>query len=127
MKHAPVPAAVAAVLLLAACSNGVDPKVEKRKWVQASTELMVIGACMIEFERDHGRAPGSLDELVHRPAWVKSWPSSGYYQGTLTDPWGRRYIYVPADPAKLQHRPKVISLGRDGKPGGTDLDSDIGG
>jgi general secretion pathway protein G len=40
----------------------------------------------------------------------------------IHDPWGRRYLYE----LDGEGRPRVRSLGRDGQPGGSGPDADIG-
>ena len=47
-----------------------------------------------------------------------------YLKKTLpNDPWGRPYVYrIPGEKAAYE----VLSYGRDGKPGGTGEDADIG-
>jgi general secretion pathway protein G len=41
---------------------------------------------------------------------------------SLSDPWGRPFVYRLADSADGF---EILSLGRDGKPGGTGEDADI--
>jgi hypothetical protein len=71
------------------------------------------------FNASMGRWPNSLGELesnsmktvfIVPPARSK-------------DPWGNSFIYVPFNSATGFGR--VISFGRDGKPGGIGLDADI--
>ena len=39
------------------------------------------------------------------------------------DPWNREYLYDP--PTAGATRPRIYSLGADGKPGGTGIDADV--
>jgi hypothetical protein len=72
-----------------------------------------------------GRNLRSLDELLTRPPALEAeifWPPGGFVLGGVLprDPWERPYeLRVEADSTRL------VSLGADGKPGGTRDDADI--
>jgi hypothetical protein len=68
-----------------------------------------------------GRSPRSLDDLVKRPAWLEPdvfYPEAGFVLGGALprDPWGRPFELNAA---------RVISLGADGKAGGSGDDRDV--
>jgi general secretion pathway protein G len=62
-----------------------------------------------------------LAALMTAPAGVAGW-AGPYLQNSaaLTDPWGRPYLYQPAENGYV-----ISSAGRDGQPGGTGEDEDI--
>ncbi len=75
---------------------------------------------------DTGRYPDAttgLQALFTPPPGVAGW--QGPYlksERGLIDPWGRPYVYrYPGQHGKFD----ILSLGRDGKPGGTGEDADI--
>jgi general secretion pathway protein G len=76
---------------------------------------------------DIGRYPTQqegLTLLVRAPGeGVANW-SGPYLSGDLPkDPWGKDYIYIPAQADNEE--PKISTLGSDGKPGGTGNAADI--
>jgi general secretion pathway protein G len=108
---------VAAALALAACS---EAQVEPDRTAVLLDDLRVIALALEQYEADHGHPPDSLDVLT-RPD-----PEGRHYLpgGTpmIHDPWGRRYEYELTSDGT----PRVFSLGRDGRPGGTGADADVG-
>lgn len=79
------------------------------------------------YQLDTGTVPTTeqgLRALVDAPAGVARW--RGPYlkrEGALIDPWGRAYIYK-APGAKSEF--DISTLGRDGQPGGSGEDQDLG-
>ena len=66
-----------------------------------------------------------LEALVSRPADpnIRNWKAGGYLDRLPKDPWGNDYQYLyPGQNGEID----VYSFGRDGRPGGEDLDTDIG-
>ena len=65
-----------------------------------------------------------LKALVEKPEGAAAW--DGPYlskAGGIVDPWGRPYVYrVPGAHGKFD----IVSLGADGKEGGTGDDADLG-
>lgn len=77
------------------------------------------------YRLDVGRYPSQeegLEALQQAPANQARW-NGPYLQKSLpVDPWGNAYIYRnPGEHGDVD----VISLGKDGKPGGTGEDADI--
>jgi general secretion pathway protein G len=75
---------------------------------------------------DNGRYPTSsegLGALVQRPGNLTTWNGPYLKGGTLpADPWGNPYVYrSPAERAPFE----IISLGSDGREGGTGSAADI--
>ena len=75
-----------------------------------------------QFEMDTGNLPGSLDDLVTEPGNSTGWLGPYAKPGELKDPWNHPFEYtVPGDGQPFD----LVSLGKDGKPGGTSVDADI--
>src|SRR5919197_5647592 len=73
--------------------------------------------------RHYPSAEQGLDALVSRPANEPNWNGPYLKKGVPSDPWGRPYVYrVPGQKGEFD----LFSLGRDGRPGGSGEDADIG-
>jgi general secretion pathway protein G len=73
--------------------------------------------------RHYPSAEQGLDALVAKPANETAWAGPYLKKAVPNDPWGRAYVYrVPGSKGEFD----LYSLGRDGKPGGTGEDADIG-
>lgn len=95
----------------------------------AQTDQRTIAAALKMYRLDNGDYPTTeqgLAALSHRPtagAIPANWSASGYLEDVPADPWGRPYAYH--SPAANGAGYEIISLGKDGKPGGTGLDQDL--
>lgn len=95
----------------------------------ANTDLRTISAALKMYRLDNGDYPTSDQGLVALSARPTSGPSpvnwapSGYLEQLPTDPWGRPYKYF--SPAKNGSGFQIVTLGKDGKPGGDGVDADI--
>jgi general secretion pathway protein G len=79
---------------------------------------------------DNARYPTAeqgLDALIHEPDDARSYPPGGYLQKRRIpeDPWGNLYEYEQPG-QNNSHSFDLWSYGADGKPGGEDVDADIG-
>lgn len=73
--------------------------------------------------RHYPSAEQGLDALVLKPSDEANWAGPYLKKAVPNDPWGRPYVYrVPGSKGDFE----VYSLGRDGKPGGSGEDADIG-
>lgn len=73
--------------------------------------------------RRYPTAEEGLEALVAKPAGAANWQGPYLKKAVPNDPWGRAYVYrVPGEKAEFE----VVSYGRDGKPGGSGEDGDIG-
>jgi general secretion pathway protein G len=73
--------------------------------------------------RHYPTAEQGLDALVLKPSNEANWTGPYLKKAVPTDPWGHPYVYrVPGSKGEFD----LYSLGRDGKPGGTGEDADIG-
>jgi general secretion pathway protein G len=85
-------------------------------WEQRLTHdrMETIGLAMAEYQKKHDKLPASLEELLD----VR--PDLSDETDGFRDYWGRPLIYSIEGSGY-----SLVSLGRDGKPGGTGLDWDI--
>ena len=73
--------------------------------------------------RHYPSAEQGLAALVVRPSDEPGWSGPYLKKAVPNDPWGRPYVYrMPGQKAEFD----LFSYGRDGKPGGTGDDADIG-
>ena len=73
--------------------------------------------------RHYPSAEQGLDALVMKPANEANWSGPYLKKAVPADPWGRAYVYrTPGSKGEFD----LYSLGKDGKPGGTGEDADIG-
>ena len=86
---------------------------------RATAQLATYQTAITIFKAKVGRWPTSLGELrsnAINTVFINGPPDDG-------DPWSRLYIFVPYNSATGYGR--ILTLGRDGKPGGTGADADI--
>jgi len=93
----------------------------------AKLQIENFGSALDLFYMDTGRYPTSsegLAALVQRPSDVEVW-NGPYIKGSRlpVDPWGRNYQYR----SPINHLPpyEIVSLGSDGREGGTGTAADI--
>ena len=73
--------------------------------------------------RHYPSAEQGLDALVTKPASETAWAGPYLKKAVPNDPWGRPYVYrVPGEKSEFT----LLSYGKDGKPGGTGEDADLG-
>ncbi len=73
--------------------------------------------------RRYPTADEGLQALITKPANEPNWNGPYLRKAVPNDPWGRPYIYrVPGQKGEFD----LLSYGRDGKPGGSGEDADIG-
>ena len=73
--------------------------------------------------RHYPTAEQGLEALNSKPSNEANWSGPYLKKAVPNDPWGRPYVYrVPGSKAEYD----LYSLGRDGKPGGSGEDADIG-
>lgn len=108
-------------------SKFVDTTV-KAKIVTTRVTLKVLLTAVDMFKLDTGRYPTKeegLGVLVQEPDGVENWPDGGYIEMDQVPPdaWKHPFIYrVLPDP----NTPfEIISLGADGKPGGSGENADL--
>ena len=73
--------------------------------------------------RRYPNAEEGLQALVAKPENAPAWNGPYLKKAVPLDPWGRPYAYrTPGQKREFD----LFSYGRDGKPGGTGDDADIG-
>jgi general secretion pathway protein G len=92
----------------------------------AKAQIESLEKALDQFRLDNRRYPSTeegLDALVSKPTAANTWAGPYLKKSVPTDPWGRAYVYrTPGGKAEYE----VVTYGRDGKPGGTGEDADIG-
>ena len=105
-------------------------QVDKGRITATSVQIANLESVLELYRMDSARYPSTeqgLDALVNEPEGARNYPRGGYLQkGRLpVDPWGNPYEYEQPG----QNNPQsydLWSFGADGKPGGEDVDADIG-
>lgn len=92
----------------------------------AATKAMIaqVASGLDMFKLDHNRYPDRVEDLVHQPSYID--PSKwkvGYLKKVPFDGWGNPFVYrVPGTGGQPYD---VLSLGADGREGGSGYDEDI--
>ncbi len=94
----------------------------------ARTDLRTIASSLEMYRLDNRAYPVTaqgLEALVNRPTAPPSpanWASGGYLSQLPADPWGNPYVYrAPGQSGAYD----LLSLGADGRPGGSGVNADI--
>jgi general secretion pathway protein G len=92
----------------------------------ARAQIDSLEKALDQYRLDMRRYPSAeegLAALVARPASPGAWSGPYLKKAVPSDPWGRPYVYrSPGEKAEFE----LVSYGRDGKPGGSGDDADIG-
>ena len=92
----------------------------------AKAQIESIEKALDQYRLDMRRYPSAeegLQALVAKPADAQAWSGPYLKKAVPMDPWGRAYVYrTPGQKGEFE----LISYGRDGRPGGTGEDADIG-
>jgi general secretion pathway protein G len=92
----------------------------------AKAQIDAIEKALDQYRLDTRHLPTTeegLAVLVAKPASAPQWNGPYLKKAAPSDPWGRPYVYrVPGQKGEFD----LFSYGRDGKPGGTGEDADIG-
>jgi general secretion pathway protein G len=92
----------------------------------AKAQIESLEKALDQYRLDMRRYPSAeegLGALVAKPANAQSWSGPYLKKAVPNDPWGRPYVYrTPGQKSEFE----LFSYGRDGKPGGTGDDADIG-
>ena len=107
----------------------VGPKyfsqVGKSEVKTARAQIVGFEKALEQYRVDVGTYPTTeqgLAALVTRPANVAKWDGPYLAKAVPLDPWSHAYIYkAPGDHGDID----LLSLGKDGQPGGDGLDADI--
>ena len=119
------------LLILALLATIAAPQVmkhlSKAKSQTARIQIDALTASVSFFQMDVGRAPTEqegLRVLIERPGSESKWDGPYIQKAeSLTDPWGRPYLYKhPGTHREIE----IYTLGSDGKEGGEGDAHDIG-
>jgi general secretion pathway protein G len=92
----------------------------------ARAQIDALEKALDQYRLDTRRYPSSeqgLAALMAKPSSEPNWSGPYLKRAVPNDPWGRPYVYrSPGTNGEFE----VISLGRDGKAGGSGEDADIG-
>ncbi len=92
----------------------------------AKAQIESLEKALDQYRLDMRRYPSTeegLEALVVKPSTATSWNGPYLKKAVPSDPWGRAYVYrTPGRKAEYE----VVTIGRDGKPGGTGEDADLG-
>ena len=92
----------------------------------ARAQIDALEKALDQYRLDMKRYPSAeegLEALVAAPAGAKTWQGPYLKKAVPSDPWGQPYVYRAGG---VSGEFELVSLGRDGKPGGTGDDADIG-
>ncbi len=96
----------------------------------AAADIRSVSAALKMYRLDNSSYPTTqqgLAALVTKPTGApvpRNWAQGGYLAEVPTDPWGRPYVYrSPGENGEFD----LMSLGRDGQPGGEGIDADLKG
>ena len=92
----------------------------------AKAQIDGLEKALDQYRLDTRRYPSAeqgLDALTMRPSNEPNWNGPYLKKAVPADPWGRPYVYRnPGRNGEFD----LVSYGRDGKPGGSGEDADIG-
>jgi general secretion pathway protein G len=115
-------------ILAAIVAPNVIGRIDQAQITRVESDLRGIESALKFYRMDNFAYPTSeqgLEALITRPADpnIRNWKPGGYLERMPKDPWGNPYLYLnPGNNGEID----VYTLGRDGRPGGEDLDADIG-
>jgi general secretion pathway protein G len=91
----------------------------------ARAQIDALEKALDQYRLDTGRYPSTeqgLSALVERPGDESKWAGPYLRKRVPLDPWGKPYVYrFPGERSEFD----LVSLGRDGQPGGSGADEDI--
>ncbi|MFC5475727.1 type II secretion system major pseudopilin GspG [Paraherbaspirillum soli] len=117
------------LLIIALLAGYVGPKlfsqVDKAKVKSTQAQMKSIGDALTQYRLDVGNYPTAdqgLEALVKQPQGVENWYGPYLAKNIPADGWGRAYQWnVPGRDAEAE----VVSLGKDGRVGGSNDDADL--
>ena len=115
-------------ILAAIVAPNVIGRIDQAQVTRVQSDLRGIENALKFYRLDNFAYPTSeqgLEALVTKPADpnIRNWKPGGYLERMPRDPWGNPYLYLnPGNHGEID----VYTLGRDGRPGGEELDADIG-
>lgn len=118
------------LLIIALLAGYVGPKlfgeVDKARVKTAMTQMRSLSGALDRFRLDTGRYPDSgegLQALMTAPGGVTNWNGPYLSNEVPLDPWGKAYVY--RQPGNSGKDYDLLTLGADGREGGSDENADI--
>ena len=100
-------------------------QIGKSEVATAKAQIDALDKALDQYRLDTGRYPGTdlgLNALVQRPQDEPKWNGPYLKKAVPLDPWGKPYLYrAPGEKADFD----IVSLGKDGQPGGTGENADL--
>jgi len=115
-------------ILAAIVAPNVIGRIDDAQAARVQQDLRGIENALKFYRLDNFSYPTSeqgLDALVNKPADpnIRNWKTGGYLDRLPKDPWGNPYQYLsPGNNSEID----IYTLGRDGRPGGEGVDTDVG-
>lgn len=120
-------------LIVALVGPRLSAQLDRSKVTAAKVQLRSLSAALETMRLDLGRYPSETEglEILLQPPGDLGAPGASWQGPYLEtdsgapplDPWGRPYVYeAPLNP---DARPKIVTLGADGKVGGTGNSADL--
>jgi general secretion pathway protein G len=114
-------------LFVALVGPSLFKKADEAKVQAARTQIHNFMTALGMYQLNTGTFPTSeqgLQALRVKPAEANQWSGPYMPQDIPKDPWNNDYVY--RFPGEHQaDEPEIVSLGRDGRPGGEGFDADI--
>lgn len=105
-------------------------RVSEAKGATARTQIELLGLGLDSYRLDNGAYPtteqglAALNEKPARDPVPLNWRGPYLRKAVPLDPWGRPYLYrCPGEQNPSGY--DILTLGRDGQPGGSDENADI--
>ncbi len=91
----------------------------------ARAQIDAFEKALDQYRLDTGHYPATelgLNALMEKPASEPKWQGPYLKKAVPMDPWGKPYVYkFPGEHGEVD----ILSLGRDGQPGGNGEDADV--
>lgn len=87
----------------------------------AQSQIQSLVGKIEQYQLDNSGAPATLEDLVRQPSGSRTWLGPYAKESELKDPWGRPFQYSTGGDVGYE----IVSLGKDGKPGGESVNRDI--
>ncbi|AQA19171.1 hypothetical protein BST95_13920 [Halioglobus japonicus] len=104
---------------------------DSAEWLAIIRDFGKITAALEAYYADNHFYPYNeqgLAALMEKPESkmpMPNYPEAGYLSAMPNDPWGRPYLYKAVQWGRNKGKVELLSLGRDGTPGGEGLDADV--
>lgn len=100
-------------------------QIGKSEVTTAKAQIDALDKALDQYRLDTGRYPTTelgLNALIQRPQDEPKWNGPYLKKAVPLDPWGKAYVYrAPGETGDFD----ILSLGKDGQPGGTGENADI--